>query len=95
TRTINPPPPNYTSPSFPSLYSPIAGQPGTYLYLTSDVWRFTLLWTLIIYGAFHLAASGYAVVVQWKNWKIMWLVPIVYALVGGVEAVLAGSIVGL
>ena len=94
-RTINPAPPNYTPPPFPSLYSPIHGGSGVYLYYSSDVWRFTLFWTLIVFQAFHLAASGYAVVVQWKNWKLMWLVPIFYLLVGGVEAVLAGSIVGL
>jgi hypothetical protein len=93
TRTINPVPPNYTSPPFPSLYSPL--QSGTYLYYSNDIWRFTLFWTLIIFEAFHLAASGYAVAVQWRNWKLMWLVPIAYLVVGGIEAVLAGSIVGL
>jgi len=77
------------------LYSPVQGDPGFYLYYSNDIWRFTLFWTLIIFQAFHLAASGYAVVVQWKNWKFMWLVPIVYLIVGGVEALLAGSVVGL
>ena len=33
--------------------------------------------------------------VQWRNLKYMWLVSIVYLIVGGIEAVLAGSIVGL
>ena len=93
TRTINPVPPGYTSPPFPSLYSPF--QTGIYLYHDTDVWRFTLFWTLIIFEVFHLAASGYAVAVQWRNWKLMWVVPVVYLFIGGIEAVLAGSIVGL
>jgi hypothetical protein len=89
------PPLGYTTPSFPSLYWPINVKPGQalYLYYNSDIWRFTLFWTFIIYGTF-ISASLYAVAVQWKNWKLVWFVPIVYLLVGGVEA-LAGSVVGL
>ncbi|KAI9815521.1 MAG: hypothetical protein M1827_002655 [Pycnora praestabilis] len=88
---------DYTSPPFPSLYWPFKIKAGdaNYLYYSSDIWRFTLLWTLIIYGTFHGAASGYAVIVQAKNWKIIWVVPILYAVVAGIEGVLAGSVVGL
>jgi hypothetical protein len=93
TRTINPPPANYTSPPFPSLYSPFDS--GTYLYYSHDVWRFTLFWTLIVFEVFHLAASGYAFAIQWKEWKYMWIVPVVYLVIGGIEALLAGSVVGL
>lgn len=90
-------PPDYRTPSFPSLYSfiPSVLDDPQYLYRIKDIWRFTLFWTIIFYQGFHLAASGYAVVVQWRNWKFMWLVPVVYMLVAGVEAVLAGSVVGL
>ena len=90
-------PDNYTTPTFPSLYSLIPGvlNEPKYLYRMQDIWRFTLFWTLIYFEGFHLAASGYAVIVQWRNWKTMWLVPLVYMLVAGVEAVLAGSVVGL
>lgn len=90
-------PENYQTPAFPSLYSlipPIRDEPQ-YLYRIPDIWRFTLFWTIIFFQGFHLAASGYAVMVQWRNWKTMWLVPVVYMLVAGVEAVLAGSVVGL
>jgi paraquat-inducible protein B len=41
-----------------------------------------------------MATSGYAVIVQWKSWKIIWIVPILYAVIGGIEAVIAGSVVG-
>ena len=96
-RTVNAPPADYTTPPFPSLYSPIGGQSGNYLYRSNDVWRFTLFWTLIIFEAFHLAASGYAVALQPEKskWKILWIVPLVYFLVGGIEAVISGSVVGL
>ena len=68
---------------------------GSFLYYAIDIWRFTVLWTLIVYGCFHLAASAYAAVVQQKNWKYMWIVAMVYIVIAGIEAVLAGSIVGL
>jgi hypothetical protein len=90
-------PDNYITPKFPSLYSPIPpvlSEPQ-YLYRIQDIWRFTLFWTIILFEGCHLAAGGYAVMVQWRKWKIMWLVPLVYMLVAGVEAVLAGSVVGL
>lgn len=88
---------NFTTPRFPALYWPVSVLPGEpkYLYTTRDAWRFTLFWTIIIFEAFHLAASGYACVVQWKNWKIMWVVPVVYMALAGVEALMAGSVVGL
>ena len=45
-------PPNYHTPAFPSLYWPINPLPSRthYLYYPGDIWRFTLLWTLISYG---------------------------------------------
>ena len=68
---------------------------GSFLYYVIDIWRFTVLWTLIVYGCCHLAASLYATVVQRKNWKYMWIVSLIYIMIAGIEAVLAGSIVGL
>lgn len=60
---------DYTQPSFPSLYWPINPSPGEprYLYYQSDIWRFTLYWTLITYGAVHLAASIWAVLMQLRS----------------------------
>lgn len=69
------------------------------LYYVGDVWRFTLIWTLIIYALFHLAAAGIALAMQIgkrrSNWKYLWLVPLIYLVVAGIEALFAGSIVGL
>ena len=121
-------PHDYFTPSWPSLYWPIRAAPGVpkYLYYTNDIWRFTLYWTLLSYGAVHIFASGWAVLMQLRSafarshsrtrkaaagtgvgsagvqgssvkqtlgW--VWLVPLVYCVIGGIEAVLAGSGVGL
>lgn len=86
-----------TTPHFPALYWPISVLPDEpqYLYSVKDSWRFTLFWTLIVFEACHLAASSYAFAVQWRNWKIMMGVMIVYAILAGIEALMAGSVVGL
>lgn len=88
---------NYTTPHFPSLYWPVSVLPGEqqYLYNVKDAWRFTLFWTLVVFEGSHLAAMTYALVVQWKNWKIMLGVMAVYSMLAGVEALMAGSVVGL
>lgn len=88
---------DYTVPPFPSLYIPIIGVPQSqnYLYNLTDIWRFTLFWTLILYAGTHALVAGFAVAVQWRNYKRMWAVPLIYMLVSGFEALLAGSLVGL
>ena len=101
TRISDPAPLDYIAPPFPSLYWPYKARPGVanYLYYVGDVWRFTLLWTLIIYAAFHLAAAALAVCMQvgkGKNaFKWVWTIPVAYASIAGIEALIAGSIVGL
>ena len=44
-------PANYQAPPFPSLYWPINPLPSQtqFLFYASDIWRFTLFWTLISY----------------------------------------------
>lgn len=88
---------DYDVPPFPSLYSPIGPLRGEskYLAYTHDVWRFTLFWTLLLYGAAHLIVALCAVYTQWRSWKIIWAVPVLYLLVATLEALLAGSLVGL
>jgi hypothetical protein len=57
------------------------------------------LWTLILFGLFHLGAAGLALLMQTGktrvNWKYLGLVPLAYGIVAGAEALMAGSIVGL
>lgn len=87
---------NDSAPAFPSLYIPSGSlSEGVFLYSTFDVWKFTSIWTVIIYECFHVAASGYAAIVQPRNWKLSWLAILIYIVVGGTEALFAGSMVGL
>jgi Putative transmembrane protein 170 len=90
-------PADYHAPTFPSLYNPAFGllDGAYYLYDTHDIWRFTLFWTMVLYGSAHLAVALCAVAVQWRNWRVIWPTPLIYAASGGLEALLAGSIVGL
>lgn len=89
-------PPGYSTPDFPSLYWPIPLKQSKpyYLYDPTDIWRFTVVWTLLFYGAVHLVVAGWSCVIQWRNWKVIWLVPVIYAAIGGLEAIIAGSVVG-
>lgn len=95
--TNNRVPINYQIPTFPSLYDPLPShhQEAYYLYYTTDIWRFTLYWTLVFYGASHLAVSGTAVLTHFRNWSVIWLVPLIYCVVAALEGLIAGSIVGL
>ena len=123
------PPLSYTTPGFPSLYWPIRASPGQpkYLYYLSDIWQFTLVWTLITTGLAHGLVLTWAVMMQFasalhrraylkspagrslsaKNRKLLgenpisetagwvWIVPMIYLVIGGLEALLAGGIVGV
>lgn len=96
------PPPGYKTPPFPGLYWPpqtptIHGS----LYYLYDIWRFTLLWTMILYAIFHMSAAAIALAMQLiysgrpEYWRYLWTIPVVYTVVAGVEALFAGSFVGL
>ena len=96
TRTGSAAPPNYEAPGWPSLYWPLplsASQPY-YLYDPDDIWRFTLIWTALFFGAMHMVVALWTCIVQWRNWKVIWITPLVYAIIGGIEGLIAGSIVG-
>lgn len=88
---------NYHVPPFPSLYEvfPTGHNTAHYLYYMQDIWRFTLYWTLIFYAATHLTVAACAMVMQSRNWKVAWIVPLFYAVIGSLEALITGSIIGL
>lgn len=96
------PPPTYNTPRFPSLnvqtiYDFTDDKRYT-LYHIKDVWRFTVVWTLIVYALFHLGAVMVAMLTHgWRisSWKYLWAVPVVYLVIAGLEALLAGTIIGL
>ncbi|KAI1769029.1 hypothetical protein GGR53DRAFT_475448 [Hypoxylon sp. FL1150] len=95
---LNYPPDDYRSPPFPSLCWP-PQNPYCSLYTVWDSWKFTLLWTLILFALFHMGSTGIALSMQIGKprsaWKYLWIVPIVYAVVAGAEALFTGTIVGL
>lgn len=92
------PPPDYSAPRFPSLLWP-PDDCNHALYNLWDSWRFTLLWTVILYAIFHMGAAAIALLMQTgkrpATWKYLWTVPILYALAAGVEALFAGTITGV
>lgn len=96
TRTSSSAPANYHPPGWPSLYWPLPLSASTpyYLYDPDDIWRFTLIWTALFFGAMHMVVALWTCIVQWRSWKVIWVTPIVYAIVGGIEGLVAGSIVG-
>lgn len=100
-RISTPAPLDYSTPSFPSLYWPYKAKPGiaNYLYSSHDIWRFTLLWTLIAFATVHLAVAAFGVFMQLGKgksaWKHVWIIPLIYAVVAGIEALVAGSFLGL
>lgn len=91
------PPPSYEPPRWPSLFWPPL-EDRYVLYRLSDMWRFTLLWTLVMYASFHWAAIGIAVFVQVgkkrTSWKYLWTVPLIYSAIAAIEALVAGSVTG-
>ncbi|TPX12068.1 uncharacterized protein E0L32_007183 [Thyridium curvatum] len=99
-RIVGYPPADYVTPPFPALYwPPQTQQLDGSLYYLSDIWRFTLLWTITIFAIVHLICASVALAMQignkQTNWLYMGSVPIIYCIVAGVEALFAGSIVGL
>ncbi|KAF2803600.1 uncharacterized protein BDZ99DRAFT_427025 [Mytilinidion resinicola] len=89
-------PADYTTPPWPSLYWPIPllGPQSYYLYHPSDIWRFTIIWTLLLYAAIHFAVAGWATTIQLRNWKVACTIPPIYAIIGGIEGIVAGSVIG-
>jgi len=87
---------SYVPPPFPSLYwpFPVGGTQTYYLYDSYSMWRFTLLWSIIAVIGVHLVAAAYACAMQWRNWKIIWVTPVLFGLIGGIEAIIAGNVVG-
>lgn len=98
---FNGPPEGYRTPRFPSLnvqtvYDRSPTRVYT-LYYIHDVWRFTVIWTVIIYVLFHVAAVVIALFTHGRRistWKYLWAVPIVYIVIAGLQALVTGSIVG-
>jgi len=53
-----------------------------------------MYWTLICVGGVHLVAAAYAVAMQYRNWKVIWVIAVMYLVIGGIEGLIAGNVVG-
>lgn len=101
----------YTVPPFPSLHWPghedRAMDERLYLIFSSDVRRFTILWTLAIFGGVHLVAGLLAVASSYYS-SIMHraralklsaagcaVIIIAYTVLGLVKGALVGAVVGV
>lgn len=89
---------DYEAPSFPALGWP-PEDPYNALYTSYDTWRFTLLWTLILYAIFHIGVTAIAVFIQVakrpSSGKYLWPLPFLYTFIAGLQALVAGSVVGV
>lgn len=91
-------PVGYYTPEFPSLFIPLGNYNNnyslSYLYYTYDIWKFTVYWSLIFYGAFYLSASVWAAINHRKFIHSIWIITL-YAFVGSVQAFISGTVVGI
>lgn len=100
-RAQNYPPTNYKVPSFPSINWQLRDLTDDHrwsLFYIRDIWRFTVIWTFIIYAAVHMGAAAITIAMHTNkrgSLTYLWAVPLFYAFVAGVQALCAGSVVGL
>lgn len=89
-------PVDYVSPPFPSLYLPVnsAAYNRAILYYASDVWRFTVFWTMTFFAAFHFCAAFWAFAVHRNITGFFWIV-LFYLLFSGFQAFVSGCVVSL
>lgn len=87
---------DYVTPRFPSLNLPIGGAAynSSLLFETKDIWRFTVYWALIFFGAFHTCAGIWACLMHRKISGFVWIMSI-YMIFSAIQAFVSGSIVGI
>ncbi|CAI4832610.1 CPA_1a_G0057280.mRNA.1.CDS.1 [Saccharomyces cerevisiae] len=93
--TNNDIPVGYVTPKFPSLYWPINNSKYStgFLYYISDIWKFSLYWTLIFNGAFYVTAGVYASLTHRKKAGSVWIF-VMYVLYGGLQGLTTGTVMG-
>ncbi|CUM67687.1 uncharacterized protein PRCAT00005389001 [Priceomyces carsonii] len=102
----------YTTPRFPSLYLPLGHHKPQYeslfLYYTSDIWKYTVYWSLILVGAFFLVSGTVAAFNHFvsnhrysfktqRSYSIIESLMIVlfYFVIGLSQGFISGAIIGL
>ncbi|ODV71336.1 May24p CYBJADRAFT_192096 [Cyberlindnera jadinii NRRL Y-1542] len=94
--TIADVPVGYTVPPFPSLYWPLHSEQYqvSYLYYLEDMWRFTVIWTVIFFSTFYGAAGVWAAFLHRKIANTVWIL-VVYLAVGSLQGFVSGTIFSL
>ncbi|KAI8370420.1 uncharacterized protein BYT42DRAFT_582332 [Radiomyces spectabilis] len=96
------------APHWPALYWPfgpdfdplnlIADIPHS-LYYISDIWRFTMIWSVIFSLVVYLPAGIWAFITLAKSrtlqWYILMLVPFIFVFAGSLASFVIGSIMGV
>lgn len=93
--TNNDVPIGYLVPKFPSLYWPI-NDPRynfAFLYYITDIWKFTLYWTLIFNAAFY-GSVGVCAALSHRRTPTAVVLIAVYLLFAGVQGFIAGTVAG-
>ncbi|ODQ78519.1 hypothetical protein BABINDRAFT_14672 [Babjeviella inositovora NRRL Y-12698] len=86
----------YSVPPFPSLHWPLAGENAysqAFLFYKNDIWRFTLIWTLIFFGVFYLCAGVVAAIGHRRLIGSLSIL-VTYIVLGGVQAAMSGTVAG-
>ncbi|CAG8547801.1 6183_t:CDS:2 [Ambispora leptoticha] len=79
--------------SWPSLFWPPFSERYILNLESSDVWRFTVIWTLIFYASIYGAAGLWAWAVFYRSrWSFM--LPIIFVVVALLMGLVGGTIVG-
>jgi len=87
------PPSDYLEPSWPGLYPPFATP--NYLYTPYSIWRFTVFWTILLFGLVFLFASLLSLPSFFRrHHRLSLLLPLVFVGVGVLGAFVSGTIVG-
>ncbi|CAO3675191.1 unnamed protein product [Rhizopus microsporus] len=97
-----------SAPSWPSLYWPF--QPGYNplvmvadkehsLYYINDIWRFTMIWSLLFSLVVYLPAGVWAFMMFAKsrtlNWYTLMMIPFLFVIGGAIASFVIGSIIGV
>ncbi|KAL7414243.1 hypothetical protein BDY24DRAFT_414459 [Mrakia frigida] len=87
---------DYVVPNFPSLYTPTYDQDGAFfLYFAEDMWRFTLLWTLIVIGSIHFCCGLIAgIVFSRRHPMIAISIPFIATAMGLLMGLISSTVVG-
>ncbi|KAL0143921.1 hypothetical protein V8B55DRAFT_1561279 [Mucor lusitanicus] len=96
-----------SAPAWPSLYWPfgpdfdplnlVADIPHS-LYYLQDIWRFTMIWSLLFSLAIYLPAGIWAFIMLAKSrtlkWYVLVMIPFIFVLGGSIASFVIGSIMG-